>query len=514
VRCHATNAARCSAAVDQAGTLSCLHLATDFRLRYHGHAGEQHADGLFGALVISSEEDDEAAGRATLTTASAADGGDEAAADDALEWVWVLSDMYDAPAATLSAAYLAPGGGVEPTPDAIAVNGVRADDAAALAGFNATARRGGADAAPVRLRLVNAATASTFVFSADATPLTLLELDGGGISAAMPPLRAITLVPGQRAAVLLNFPSVSAAAAVWARVEALASAYDGVYDADAPNEGLLGAGRGAPLVTRWATRIAFVGEGEGGGAQSSAALLPAGVPDADGVRPEDDANVLCAPPRDAAHARAPPDATHSITLQLAFTTAADGASRGTVNGVPAPSAPPPALLARPALHAAAAAAEQEVPRASAAAAGELIAIHGDGVTPFVVPFGAVVDLYINNTMDGGAHPFHLHGHSLWVLATSEQPSAAGAAGCSSRSFVRRDVVSVPALGWARVRFLADNPGAWLLHCHLTWHARAGLATAVLEAPAALAAGRPPAAHEATCSAYRQQTAASAPALPV
>jgi FtsP/CotA-like multicopper oxidase with cupredoxin domain len=190
-------------------------LATDFlRLRYHGHAGEQHADGLFGALVISSEEDDEAAGRATLTTASAADGGDEAAADDAMEWVWVLSDMYDAPAATLAAAYLAPGGGVEPTPDAIAVNGVRADDAAALAGFNATARRGGADAAPVRLRLVNAATASTFLFSADATPLTLLELDGGGISAAMPPLRAITLVPGQRAAVLLNFPSVSTAAAV------------------------------------------------------------------------------------------------------------------------------------------------------------------------------------------------------------------------------------------------------------------------------------------------------------
>jgi hypothetical protein len=308
---------------------------------------------------------------------------------------------------------------------------------------------------------------------------------------------------------------VSAAPAVWARVEALAAAYDGVYDADAPNDGLLGAGRGAPLVTRWAARIAFVDEGEGGASeggsgQSSAALLPAGVPDADGVRPEDDANVLCAPPRDAAHARAPPDATHSITLQLAFATAADGTSRGTVNGVA--SAPPAALLARPALHAAAAAAEQQVPRVRAAAAGELIAIPGDGVAPFVVPFGSVVDLFLNNSCDGGAHPFHLHGHALWVLATSEQPSAAGAAGCSARGFVRRDVVSVPARGWARVRFLADNPGAWLLHCHLTWHARAGLAAAVLEAPAALAAGRPPPAHEATCAAYRQQQAA--PTLPV
>jgi FtsP/CotA-like multicopper oxidase with cupredoxin domain len=490
------------------------------RERYHGHAGEQHADGLFGALVISSAEDDAAAGRFVSASAGTLEKADSAADDAASEWVWVLSDMYDAPASALAAAYLAPGGGVEPTPDAIAVNGARADDDAAMAAFNASARRR-AGAPPVRLRLVNAATASTFVFSVDGTLLTLLELDGGGVSAGMPPLRAVTLVPGQRAAVLLNFSSVSAAAAaaVWARVEAVASAYDGVYDPSAPNDGLLGAGRGAPLATRWATRVAFVDAGEsegGGGARASATALrslPAGAPDADGMRPEEDANLLCAPPRDAAHARAPPEATHAITLELGFATAADDSSRGTVNGVPAPSSPPPALLARPALHAAAAAAQQLVPRASAdadadaAGGAKLIRIAGNGATPFIVPFGAVVDLFINNTADGGAHPFHLHGHTLWVIATSEQPSAEAYA---SRGFVRRDVVSVPGRGWARARFVADNPGAWLLHCHLTWHARAGLATALLEAPAALAAGRPPAVHEATCAAYRQQQAATTP----
>jgi iron transport multicopper oxidase len=488
--------------------------------------GEQHADGLFGALIISSPEDDAAAGIIITDADADADADVDAAddvsvADDVSEWVWVLSDMYDAPAAALAAAYLSAdgaGAGVEPTPDAIAVNGARADDAAARAAFNVTAASRAAGAPPVRLRLINAATASTFAISIDGTPLTLLELDGNGISAAMPPLRALTLVPGQRAALLLNFSGTHrAAAAVWARVEAVASSYDGVYDPSADDQGLRGAGRGAPLATRWAARVAFADEGGAAASEagSVAAALPAGAPDADGVRPEDDPNVLSAPPRDAAHARPPPPATHAMTLELAFEPVGPGGAwRGTVNGAAAPSAPPAAALARPALHAAAAAAvttttQPQPQRAPQDAVKGLIPIRGDGATPFVVPFGAVVDLFINNTRDGGAHPFHLHGHTLWVLATSEQPSAGEAYG--ARGFVRRDVVSVPALGWARVRFTADNPGAWLLHCHLTWHARAGLAAALLEAPAALAAGRPPAAHEETCGSYRRQADADAAA---
>jgi laccase len=39
--------------------------------------------------------------------------------------------------------------------------------------------------------------------------------------------------------------------------------------------------------------------------------------------------------------------------------------------------------------------------------------------------------------------------------------------------VLRDVISVPAEGWAKIRFVADNPGVWLLHCHMDWHVRAG-----------------------------------------
>ncbi|KAL5220523.1 hypothetical protein ABZP36_025236 [Zizania latifolia] len=31
--------------------------------------------------------------------------------------------------------------------------------------------------------------------------------------------------------------------------------------------------------------------------------------------------------------------------------------------------------------------------------------------------------------------------------------------------VERNTVSVPTAGWVAVRFLADNPGVWLIHCH-------------------------------------------------
>ena len=31
-----------------------------------------------------------------------------------------------------------------------------------------------------------------------------------------------------------------------------------------------------------------------------------------------------------------------------------------------------------------------------------------------------------------------------------------------------------------IAFKADNPGSWLMHCHIAWHASSGLALQVLE----------------------------------
>src|SRR5271168_1749089 len=45
---------------------------------------------------------------------------------------------------------------------------------------------------------------------------------------------------------------------------------------------------------------------------------------------------------------------------------------------------------------------------------------------------------------------------------------------------RRDVALLPAGGYIIIAFKADNPGSWLLHCHIAWHASSGLAMQILE----------------------------------
>ncbi|KAI4298288.1 hypothetical protein L6164_031865 [Bauhinia variegata] len=41
----------------------------------------------------------------------------------------------------------------------------------------------------------------------------------------------------------------------------------------------------------------------------------------------------------------------------------------------------------------------------------------------------------------------------------------------------RNTVGVPFGGWVAIRFLADNPGVWVMHCHLQVHTSWGLGMA-------------------------------------
>ncbi|OAL33415.1 hypothetical protein AYO20_07271 [Fonsecaea nubica] len=94
-----------------------------------------------------------------------------------------------------------------------------------------------------------------------------------------------------------------------------------------------------------------------------------------------------------------------------------------------------------------------------------------------IPDYAVVDLLITN-YDEGAHPFHLHGHTFWVLASSPDQyfdwSTYDSLNRTLSNVMRRDTLMVDAYGWALIRFVADNPGLWALHCHISWHMEAGL----------------------------------------
>ncbi|KAJ3150557.1 hypothetical protein HDU89_002964 [Geranomyces variabilis] len=82
---------------------------------------------------------------------------------------------------------------------------------------------------------------------------------------------------------------------------------------------------------------------------------------------------------------------------------------------------------------------------------------------------AIVDIHIKGGAHGFRHPFHLHGHAFSVLtASNDNP-------------VVRDVQAIAGQETV-LRFIADNPGTWFLHCHIDWHLEDGLAAVFIERP--------------------------------
>ncbi|KAK3369580.1 Cupredoxin [Lasiosphaeria ovina] len=80
------------------------------------------------------------------------------------------------------------------------------------------------------------------------------------------------------------------------------------------------------------------------------------------------------------------------------------------------------------------------------------------------------------------HPIHLHGHDFLVLGLGAGVfNAATMAGqLNFNNPVRRDVVQMPGSGWLVIAYKTDNPGVWLMHCHIGWHVASGLGIQFLE----------------------------------
>jgi FtsP/CotA-like multicopper oxidase with cupredoxin domain len=92
-----------------------------------------------------------------------------------------------------------------------------------------------------------------------------------------------------------------------------------------------------------------------------------------------------------------------------------------------------------------------------------------------VPELRVVDLLINN-LDEGSHPFHLHGYQFYIMAVGADGDFDWSTydSLSTKNPMRRDTMTIDGYGWALIRVLADNPGLWAFHCHISWHMEAGL----------------------------------------
>ncbi|KAL5709548.1 laccase [Ranunculus cassubicifolius] len=101
-----------------------------------------------------------------------------------------------------------------------------------------------------------------------------------------------------------------------------------------------------------------------------------------------------------------------------------------------------------------------------------------GTDVVVLPFNTKVELILQDTSILGAesHPLHLHGFNFFVVGQgfgNFDPNK-DPAKFNLVDPVERNTIGVPAGGWVAIRFLADNPGVWFMHCHLEVHTSWGL----------------------------------------
>ena len=68
---------------------------------------------------------------------------------------------------------------------------------------------------------------------------------------------------------------------------------------------------------------------------------------------------------------------------------------------------------------------------------------------------------------GWPHAMHVHGHHFRVLSRNGEPTGDKA--------MRDTTLTVPD-ETIEIAFVADNPGKWLLHCHMLEHSASGMMT--------------------------------------
>ena len=94
-------------------------------------------------------------------------------------------------------------------------------------------------------------------------------------------------------------------------------------------------------------------------------------------------------------------------------------------------------------------------------------VAGDMDEPaFRAPLGRTVRMRLVNDT-AWAHGIHLHGHHFEILSRGGRPAP-------HRD--RRDTVLVMPDEPVEIAFVADNPGRWLLHCHMLGHQASGMLT--------------------------------------
>ncbi|KAE8727806.1 Laccase-14 [Hibiscus syriacus] len=103
-----------------------------------------------------------------------------------------------------------------------------------------------------------------------------------------------------------------------------------------------------------------------------------------------------------------------------------------------------------------------------------------GTEVMVLEYNTTLEIVLQGTslLGGIDHPIHLHGYNFYIVGFGygnfdiyKDPLR-----YNLKDPPLRNMVVVPIDGWITVRFKADNPGVWLLHCHIERHMTWGMKT--------------------------------------
>ncbi|XP_060198748.1 laccase-14-like [Lycium barbarum] len=101
----------------------------------------------------------------------------------------------------------------------------------------------------------------------------------------------------------------------------------------------------------------------------------------------------------------------------------------------------------------------------------------------VLEYGSNVEIVLQGTslLGGIDHPIHLHGYSFYVVGSGfgnfdkdKDPLKYNLVDPPLQN-----TIAVVRNGWAAIRFKADNPGVWFMHCHFERHASWGMEMAFI-----------------------------------
>ncbi|KAI9745890.1 MAG: hypothetical protein M1818_000571 [Claussenomyces sp. TS43310] len=405
---------------------------------YHSHFSTQYADGLVGPLVVHAPEE-----------AEAQKGYEH-------DQIILLSDWYHDLTAALLPAYLAPGNeNNEPVPDNGLIQGTNTIKCSSLGtesgytclGNSSQAVFNVAKGKSYRYRLINTGAFAEYQFSIDNHTLSVIEADGTMVE----PLgvHRLDINIAQRYSFILT--ADQALDNYWIRAEMNTNCFTTANDVLNPDV------RAVLSYSNTST-----------------------VPDATSVDWADALEQTCTDLNSTqlipTEVEAAPTADVVYALEISFQIGADELDVARINSTSWQQPTIPTLnQALAGLHSS---------NSTAASAFNVAGLSNayDQSTQLVlsVPTTQVVDLIITN-LDDGAHPFHLHGHKFWIIAQSHPPMTTGGyfpwseyGAFNTTNPLRRDTMTIDAYGWAYIRFRADNPGMWAMHCHIVWHMEAGM----------------------------------------